>query len=118
MRRIPVLAVGGLLAVCLVTVAQAVSFSTTRVWSLADRDVRSASHTRVALTVRQERALRAMRGVTVRTNESLGTPSFVIRYGGFLTRPSVVAPATIARRYLSGHADLFRLSRTDLASFA
>lgn len=117
MRRVPVLAVGCLLAVCVVSVAQAVSVSTKRVWSLADRDLRSASHTHVALTARQEHALRTMRGVTVRTNDRTGTPSFLIRYGGFLTRPSRATPAAIALGYLSGHADLFRLSRADLAGF-
>jgi Fungalysin metallopeptidase (M36)/PKD domain/Fungalysin/Thermolysin Propeptide Motif len=118
MRRVPVLVVGCLLAVCIVTVAQAASVSTTRVWSLADRDVRSTSDSQVSLTARQQHALRAMRGVTVRTNDWSGTPSSVIRYGGFLTRPSAAAPAAIALGYLADHVDLFRLSRADLTSFA
>jgi hypothetical protein len=117
MRRVPVLAVGGLLAICIVTVAQAASFSTTRVWSLADSDIRSASNSQVALTARQQHALRTMRGVTVRTNDLAGTPSFLVRYGGYLTRPSTAAPAAVALGYLSDHSDLFRLSRADLTSF-
>jgi hypothetical protein len=117
MRRIPVVALGGLLAVCVVTVAQAGSSSTPRVWSVADRDVRSTSDVRVALTARQQLAIRAMRGVTVRTSELSGTPASVIRYGGFLTRPSAAAPAVIAREYLADHAALFRLSRAEIATF-
>jgi hypothetical protein len=117
MRRGSVLALGGVLAVCIMTGAQSASLSTTRVWSLADHDIRSAIDTKVALTARQQHALRTMRGVTATVSERTGTPSFVIRYGGFLSRPSTSTPAAIARKYLSDHSDLFRLSRADLQSF-
>ena len=117
MRRVPVLAVGGLLAVCIVAVAQAASVSTSRIWSLSDIDVRSASQDRVPLTVRQQHALRTMPGVTVRMNDPVGSPSSVIRYGGFLTQPSTAPPAAIAVGYLADHADLFRLRPADLANF-
>ena len=117
MGRFRILVAGCLLAACLATVAQAASFSTARVWSLSDRDVRTASDARVALTPSQLRALRAMRGVTVRTNDRAGTPSFVIRQGGYLTGPSTAKPRAIALDYLSDHSELFRLSRADLASF-
>jgi hypothetical protein len=117
MRRIPAVALGGLLAVCVVAVAQAGSFTTSRVSQLSDRDVRSSSDAQVALTAGQQRAIRAMRGATVRTSHLSGTPSSVIRYGGYLTRPSAAAPAAIARTYLADHAALFRLSRADIASF-
>ena len=46
-----------------------------------------------------------------------GTPSFVIRQGGYLTGPSTAKPRAIALDYLSDHSELFRLSRADLASF-
>ena len=117
MGRFRILVAGCLLAACLATVAQAASFSTARVWSLSDRDVRTASDARVALTPSQLRALRAMRGVTVRTNDRAGTPSFVIRQGGYLTGPSRAKPRAIALDYLSDHSELFRMSRADLASF-
>jgi hypothetical protein len=55
--------------------------------------------------------------VSVQWNATTHVPASLIKYGGYLTDPSSAPPEMIARTFLAQNAQLFRMSRQDIADF-
>lgn len=79
--------------------------------SLADADARLG---RVAPTAAQTTEVKSL-GAVARWNH-FGTPSSLIRYGGFLASGLSGTPATVARTFVQTHRVLFRLSSADVSA--
>jgi hypothetical protein len=73
---------------------------------------------RLTPTKTQRAALRSLKGVRVRWNYLQGVPTSLIRYRGYLTHPQKASAAAIARGFLARNAELFRLSKGNVHTFA
>ena len=80
-----------------------------------DVDVRARVKANVPFSAAQRAELRKLGGVAVQRNVRQGVPSTVLRYGGFLTRPSREPAVAVARGFLASHAALFRLTLATVA---
>ena len=83
--------------------------------SRTDVDVRESWPATKKPSAAQRAAEQALDGVAVVYDTRVGVPSQVVRYDGYLTKPSKADAEAIARGYLRRHAELFGLDMQDLA---
>jgi hypothetical protein len=74
----------------------------------ADMDVRDGIRGSLRPTAAQRAAIASLGPVRAPLDLRYGVPREVIRYGGYLTRPSKADPEAIARRFLAEHAGLYQ----------
>jgi hypothetical protein len=103
------------------TVAQAAHAQTQtparlRLAAYPNVDARAKLVAHAALTTAQRRALGRLGRVHYELNDLTGVPTSLIRYGGYLTKPSKASPRAIAEGFLRRNAAIFGLSRHDLAN--
>src|SRR5262249_930560 len=79
-------------------------------------DTRAHVRARIGMTTTQRHALRRLGRVHYEVNSLTGVPTSLVRYGGFLTRPSKASPRAIAEQFLQQNAAILGLSQQDLAN--
>lgn len=101
-------------ALTLPAVLQARAEKVVRPDAYADFDVRDGIRGALGPTAAQRADLASLEPIRAPLDLRYGVPRELIRYGGYLTRPSKADPEATARRFLAEHAELYRVDPASL----